>query len=222
MHSLTDSQGIVIYGPVAQLSDEFTGMMNGWFSTSFVIRTRAHVNLAQVVQHAVAQADPEIPVAKLTTMQAVIDDTIQEPRFFSLLATGFSAFALVLTVIGLFGLLSYQVTQRTREIGVRMALGANRWTILRTFLGRGLAIASLGLVLGVGASYWMRPVVSHLLADSGVEIAAHDSLHEQVVMNGTEALLLAALAIVIATLGASWLPARRAAAVEPMQALRAE
>jgi ABC-type antimicrobial peptide transport system permease subunit len=177
------------------------------------------LNLSQAVQQAVSQADPEIPVAKLTAMQAVIDDTIQQPRFFSLLAGGFSAFALVLTVIGLFGLLSYQVTQRTREIGVRMALGSDRLGILRMFLSRGLGLASLGLLLGGAASWLLRPVTSHLLADAGVEASAYTS---NVIMNGAQATVLAIAAILIAAVGASWLPARRAAAVEPMQALRTE
>jgi predicted permease len=219
MHSLVESHGVVIYGPMAQLPDDFTSTINGWFPTTFAVRTAAHVNLAQAAQQAVARADPEIPVARLSTMQAVVDSTIEGPRFFSMLAGGFSGFALVLTVIGLFGLLSYQVTQRTREIGVRMALGADRGTILRVFLGRGLAVASAGVALGLAASWLMRPVVSHLLADCGVDPATKAA---SVVMNGALAALLAALAILSATLAASWLPARRAASIEPMQALRTE
>lgn len=215
--SLVETQGIRAYAPMAQLSDAFTGLLNNWIPTSFAVRTAAHVNLAEVVRRAVAEADPEIPVAKLTTMQAVIDDTIQEPRFFSLLATGFSGFALVLTVIGLFGLLSYQVTQRTREIGVRMALGADRMDILLGFIGRGVALTGVGVVLGWLATWMMRPVVSHLLADAGVGAPGAG-----IVMNGTTAAVLAAIAIVAASVASSWIPARRAASVEPMQALRAE
>jgi len=218
-HSLVESQGIVLYGPMVQLDDEFMGTINGWFPTTFAIHTAAHVNLAEVAQRAVAQADPEIPVTKFTTMQAVIDDTIQTPRFFSLLAGSFSGFALVLTVIGLFGLLSYQVTQRTREIGVRMALGADRLGILRIFLARGIALASAGVVLGSLASAFMRPVVSHLLSDAGIDASAKAT---NIIMNGTEATMLAVATILIATVAASWLPARRAASVEPMQALRTE
>jgi len=219
MHSLTESQGVVVYGPMVQLSDEFTGEINGWYSTSFAVRTAAHVSLAAAAQRAVVRVDPEIPVAKLTTMQTVIDDTIREPRFFSLLAGGFSGFALVLTVIGLFGLLSYQVTQRTREIGVRMALGADRMAILRAFLGRGLAVASAGIVVGLAVTWLMRPVIAHVLVDSGVN-ASSGAPH--IVMNGAVASALAAGAIVVAAMVASWMPARRAASVEPMQALRSE
>jgi predicted permease len=219
MHSLVESHNVVVYAPITQISDGLMGMMNGWFPTTFAVRTAAHVNLGEAAQQAVERADPEIPVARLTTMQSVIDSTIEAPRFFSLLASGFSGFALVLTVIGLFGLLSYQVTQRTREIGVRMALGADRMNILRTFLGRGLAVASVGVALGLIATWFIRPVVSELLADAGVDPS---STTQSIVMNGAKAAMLAAFAIIAVTLAASWLPARRAASVEPMQALRTE
>lgn len=219
MHSLVESQGIQIYEPFAQVSDEFTGVINGWFPTTFAVRTAAHLNLAAAAQQAVERADPEIPVARLTTMQAVIDSTIEAPRFFSLLASGFSGFALVLTVIGLFGLLSYQVTQRTREIGVRMALGADRMNILRAFLWRGLAVAAAGVAVGCIATWLVRPVISELLSDAGVDPA---STTQNIVMNGTQAAVLAVFAIFAVTLAASWLPARRAASIEPMQALRTE
>jgi predicted permease len=218
-HSLQESQGVVIYGSFAQMSDEFTSMVNGWFSTSFVIKTAAHLDVASTARQAVEQADSEIPIARLTTMQSVIDHTVEEPRFFSLLASAFSGFAVVLTVIGLFGLLSYQVSQRTREIGVRMALGANRTSILRIFLLRGITVASLGVMLGIFANWLLHPVVTHLLADAGVELVSGSS---SVAVSATQAALTAAFAILGATLLASWLPARRAASVEPMHALRAE
>ena len=218
-HSLVEDRGFVVYAPMVQLSDEMTSALNGWFPTSFVVRTVAHVNAASMAQQAVERADPEIPVAKLTSMQAVIDNTVAEPRFFSLLATGFSIFAVGLTVIGLFGLLSYQVTKRTREIGVRMALGADRIKILNSFLLRGLAVASLGVVVGIALSLAMRPVIGHLLSDSGVALNLAST---DIVMSSTRAILFAVTAILGATLAASWLPARRAASVEPMEALRAE
>jgi predicted permease len=217
MHSLVEAQGIEIYGPMAQLSDESTAVLNGWFPTTFAIRTAARVDLAASVQSAVEKADPEIPIARFTSMQDVIDSTIQAPRFFSLISTGFSAFALVLTVIGIFGLLSYQVTQRTREIGVRMALGADRLAILRSYLQRGLTLTGAGVALGLIVAALLRPVVRQLLADAGIDASA-----QKFVTNGVAATALAVCAVVAATLAASWLPARRAASIEPMQALRTE
>lgn len=220
--SLVETHGFVVYAPMTQISDELTGAINGWFPTSFVVRTAAQIPLAEIVRRAIAQADPEIPVAKLTTMQAVIEDTIQEPRFFSMLSVGFSAFALLLTVIGLFGLLSYQVTNRTREIGVRMALGANRFDILRSFLARGVSLAGAGIVVGWMASRLLRPILLQLLVDAGVDVSSNAAGAGSVVMNGTQAMTIAIGTILAAAAAASWLPARSAASVEPMQALRAE
>ncbi len=223
MHSLVESNGIVIYGPMTQIDDKFMAMINGWFPTTFAVRTAAHLNLAEPIAKAVGQANAEIPVTRMTTMQAVIDDSIQAPRFFSVLATCFSAFALVLTVIGMFGLMSYQVTQRTREIGVRMALGATRGSILRRFMGRGLMLASAGVALGLAMSWWMRPVLSHLLSDAGIDPADEMSAAaSHVIVTGVEGALLALVVVLAASVLASWMPARRAAAVEPMQALRTE
>ena len=218
-HELVENGEIVVYGPMVQMSDELTSALNGWFPTSFVIRTAANVNVASIAQQAIGQADPEIPIARLTTMQSVIDGTIARPRFFSLLASGFSIFAVGLTIIGLFGLLSYQVTQRTREIGVRMALGADRFAILSSFLLRGLWLTSAGIALGLAASWLMQPIIAHLIEDSGIDTSPASA---NVVMSGVESIAIATLAILTASLLASWLPARRAAAVEPMQALKTE
>lgn len=218
MHSLIDSQGIVMYAPMAQQSDELTGMINGWFPTTFAIRTAASINLAGPVRRAVERADPEIPVTRLSTMQAVIDGTTSAPRFFSYLASCFSGFALSLTVIGLFGLLSYQVTQRTREVGVRMALGANRTNILHGFLLRGITLAAVGVALGFVASWLAHPVLMHLLADSGVDPKSA----AKIIMNPEVAMALTVLAILASATAASWLPAYRAASIEPMQALRTD
>lgn len=223
IHSLVESNGIVIYGPIAQLDDKFTAMINGWFPTTFAVRTAAHLNLAEPIEKAVASVDAEIPVNRMTTMQTVIDDSIQAPRFFSLLATCFSAFALVLTVIGMFGLMSYQVTQRTREIGVRMALGATRSAILQRFLGRGLMLAGTGVALGLAMSWWMSPFVSHLMSDAGIDPADEmNAAASHVMMNSMEGAMIALAVLLVASVLASWAPARRAAAIEPMQALRAE
>ena len=218
-HSLVGTDDVVLYAPMAQFTDGFTGMVNGWFPTTIAVRTAAHVDLAPAAQRAVDRADPQIPIARFTTMQAVIDSTIQEPRFFSLLASGFSGFALVLTAIGLFGLLSYQVAQRTREIGTRMALGADRSSILGMFLGRGLLLVAVGLVFGLAAAWFIRPAILQLLADAGVSASANA---RAVVMSSSLAALMAASGIFIAAMAASWLPARRAASLEPMQALRTE
>jgi predicted permease len=217
--TLLDTGDVVLYAPMVQQSDKFTGMINNWYPTTFAIRVAADVDLAAAARRAVDRADPQIPIARFSTMQAVIDSTIREPRFLSMLASGFSVFALALTAIGLFGLLSYQVAQRTREIGTRMALGADRMSVLRMFLGRGLLLASAGVVLGLAAVRLVNPAVQHLLADTGIDASQGA---RSVIMNTTLAAIIAAVAMLISAIAASWLPARRAASVEPMQALRTE
>ncbi len=175
--------------------------------------------MAAVVQRAVSNADPEIPVAKLTTMQSVIDRSVAAPRFFSYLAGGFAVFALLLTMIGLFGLMSYQVTQRTREIGVRLAVGADRRQILLLILRRGLLLTALGVALGSLASLAVPRLVGSVLADvvftGGGGIERHLS-------SSVAALAWAAIGMLVAAVLAGYLPARRAASVEPTQALRTE
>lgn len=218
-NSLAEELQVMIYAPFAQLADGDMKMINGWFPTTFALRTAGDVDLAAAIQQAVSAADPDIPVAKIETMQAVIDHTVAGPAFFSWIAGGFAGFALLLTIIGLFGLLSYQVTQRTREIGVRLALGAQRRQVLGFILRRGLALTAVGLAIGSIASMAIPRVVGSVLADY---VYTGGGAITQVLSSTTAALMAAALAMLLATLAASYLPARRAARIEPMEALRTE
>lgn len=218
-HSLAESPRVMIYAPFAQLSDSMTKIMNGWFPTTFAVRLSGNVDIAAAVQRAVASADPEIPVAKIATMQTVIDSSVAAPRFFSYLAGGFAGFALLLTMIGLFGLMSYQVTQRTREIGVRLAVGADRGQILLLILRRGLLLTGLGAALGSLASLAVPRLVGSVLAD--VVYTGGDAIGTQL-SNSATALLWAAGGMLLAAVLASYLPARRASSIEPTEALRAE
>lgn len=142
---LADTIEITIYHPFSQISDETMRAINGWFPTTFVLRSAENKrdrsgsgtadlldpNLAAAGTAAVASIDPDVPASKFAPMQSFIDRTVAAPRFFSWLSGAFATFALLLTVIGLFGLLTFQVASRTREIGVRMALGARRSQIMR-------------------------------------------------------------------------------------------
>jgi putative ABC transport system permease protein len=218
-HSLAESPRVMIYAPFTQLTDSMTKILNGWFPTTFVVRLSGDVDIAATVQRAVASADPEIPVAKIATMQTVIDSSVAAPRFFSYLAGGFAGFALLLTMIGLFGLMSYQVTQRTREIGVRLAVGADRRQILLLILRRGLLLTGLGVVLGSLASLAVPRLVGSVLAD--VVYTGGDAIGTQL-SNSAAALCWAAGGMLLAAVLASYLPARRASSIEPTEALRAE
>lgn len=217
--SLAESPQVMIYAPFAQVSDHLMKVINGWFPTTFAVRLSGNVDIATAVQRAIANADPDIPVAKLTTMQTVIDNSVAAPRFFSYLAGGFAAFALLLTMIGLFGLMSYQVTQRTREIGVRLAVGADRGQILLLILRRSLVLALTGLLIGAIASLAVPKLAGSVLADyvftGGKGISS-------LLSSGPTALILAAAAMLVAAFAASYLPAHRAASIEPTEALRTE
>jgi ABC-type antimicrobial peptide transport system permease subunit len=218
-HSLAESPRDVIYVPFAQLSDPMMKIINGWFPTTFAVSLSGDLDIAAAVQRAVANADPDIPVAKLASMQAVIDSTVAAPRFFSYLAGGFAGFALLLTMIGLFGLMSCQVTQRTREIGIRLALGADRGRILALILRRGMLLTALGVSLGTVASLAVPRLVASVLAD--VVFTGEGTIGAHLSNSGT-ALTCAAMGMLLVALLSSYLPARRAASVEPTQALRTE
>lgn len=230
---LTGAVGVMIYHPFSQVSDQTMRMINGWFPTTFVLRAAenrrdgvgpatpdlADSTLAGAAAAVIASVDPEVPASKFAPMQSFIDRTIAAPRFFSWLSGAFAAFALLLTVIGLFGLLSFQVAARTREIGVRMALGACRSQILRLVLGKGLSLTGIGLVLGIAASLAMHRLLLAFMADTArIEPGAAASIYASQSLS----LAIAATAMLLAAIAASLLPARRAASIEPTVALRAE
>jgi predicted permease len=217
--SLAEQPGATIYAPFTQLSDAMTKIMNGWISTTFAMRMSGDVDVAKAIHAAVADADPDMPVAKIASMQTVIDKSVAAPRFFSYLAVGFAGFALLLTMIGLFGLMSYQVTQRTREIGVRLAVGADRSQILSLILRRAVSLTGLGVVVGGLASLAVPRLVGSVLAD--VVYTGGNAIGAQL-SNNTAALSVAGVGMLVAALLASYLPARRASAIEPTEALRTE
>ena len=224
VHDSSLAAGIAptVYTPYTQIDDETMKMINGWFATTFVLRTiergnTADPDIAAAASAAITAVDPEVPASKFAPMQSFIDKDVAAPRFFSWLAGTFSLFALLLTLIGLFGLLSYQVASRTRELGVRMALGAQRYQVLMLILNNGLTLTAFGLVLGIAGSVALRNVVISLLSDT-VGIAKTSTLL------GGQAIPIAtaAAAMLVAAIIASLIPAQRAASVNPTEALRAE
>jgi predicted permease len=224
VHDSSLAAGIAptVYTPYTQVDDEMMKTINGWFATTFVLRTAergsaADPDVAAAAAAAIASVDPEVPASKFAPMQSFIDKDVAAPRFFSWLAGGFAVFALGLTLIGLFGLLSYQVASRTRELGVRMALGAQRYQVLTLILNSGLTLTAAGLVLGVAGSVALRGVVMSLLSDT-VGISKTSSL-----LSGQGvSIAIASGAMLIAAFVASLIPAQRAASVNPTEALRAE
>jgi len=157
---------------------------------------------------ALHEVAPDATTTDVKTIHEAVEDSFGNETMISYLLEGFAGLALLIASVGLYGLLSFAVAQRTREIGLRLALGAQRGNILKLVLQRALMLVAVGLVCG-GAMAWF----SVKLAQSYLYgVAAHDGL-----TFGTVALVLG-----VASFFAAWLPARHAAAIEPMQALRSE
>ncbi len=178
-------------------------------SAAIVVRSsRSPADLKGDLGAAVRSVDSSIPIYDVKTMEQRVDESLIGRRFVVLLLTAFAGLALLLAALGLYGVISYSVRLRTRELGVRMALGAQRSEVMQLVLLQGARLAAVGVVLGAILAVALGRVFSSLLFQVGV-------LHP--------APWIAATAILVATvLLASYLPARRAASIEPMKALRTE
>ncbi len=178
-------------------------------NAALVVRSsRSPTDLQGDVAAAVRSVDPSIPIYDVKTMEQRINESLIGRRFVVLLLTTFAGLALLLAALGLYGVISYSVRMRTRELGMRMALGAQRGTVMQLVLLQGLRLAVVGVILGALAATAFGRIFSSLLFRVGM-------------LNPLP--WLAAMAILVATvLLASYLPARRAASIEPMKALRTE
>jgi putative ABC transport system permease protein len=173
------------------------------------LRTNADPSaLAPAVRGAIAGVDRDLPVFRVTTMEKMVADSLTQRRFSMFLFGVFAALALALAVVGLYGVMSYAVAQRTHEIGLRMALGAQGRDVLRMVVGQGMALVGIGLAIGLAGAFGLTRLMSSLL----YEVSATDPLTYAGI-----ALLLATVALV-----AALIPARRATKVDPMVALRYE
>jgi putative ABC transport system permease protein len=176
-----------------------------------VVRTRTQadaLNLAPAVQSAIWSVDKERPITRVATMSALLASTAQERRFVLILFEAFGFVALALAAIGIYGILSGSVTERTREIGVRSALGATRANVLALILRQGMTMTAFGLVLGL----CMALVAARALTAMLFGISWLDRL----------TYLAATLLLIAVSFVACLIPARRAAAIDPMNALRNE
>jgi predicted permease len=176
---------------------------------TFVLRTATNpTSLLPQIRTEVTALDPNVAVADLATLESWVTEAMSQTRFLLALSTTFAGLALVLAALGLYGVISFSARQRTREIGVRVALGATESDVRRLILGHGLVVAAIGIVLGLAASVALTRVVTSYL----VGVSATDP----VTFAGVPVVLLAVSAL------ASYLPARRATAIDPIRALRDE
>jgi len=163
-------------------------------------------SLAQTIQQAVREQDPSLPIVKLRSMDQVFSDSAARPRFLAVLLGIFAGLALALAAIGTYGILSYSVTERTKEIGIHMALGATRGSVLGMVLGQGMRLTIVGLVAGLAASFFLTRLLQAQLFN----------------VKPTDPATLAAVAGFIAVIAffACYVPAQRATRVDPMVTLR--
>jgi len=174
-----------------------------------VIRTRSDVQgLAASVRRELSLIDPDQPVARVRTMDQWLGLAVAAPRYRTGLFGLFAGLALVLAIVGIYGVMSYSVGQRTHEIGVRMALGARRTDVLRLVLRQGMSLVTIGVAIGLAGAFALTRVIASLLYGVG----AKDPATFLIV-----ALVLAAVAFV-----ACYVPAWRATKVDPLVALRYE
>ena len=173
------------------------------------LRTKTDpASMTESVREAIHSLDPDLPLAKVATLTTLVDDSLSQPRFSMLLLGSFGMLALLLASIGMYGVISYSVMQRTQEIGIRMALGAERRNVFGMVLGQGARLAGLGIAIGLAAALGVTRTMASFLY--GVQ--------------PTDPLTFAAVSLLLVGIAllACYIPARRAMRVDPMVALRYE
>jgi predicted permease len=196
-----------MYFPVAQIPDQVMSLSAS--GAGIVVRT-AGSPAAQVglIRHALDQINSQQAMYNIRTMDEIISESLAARRFSMILLGIFAALALLMACVGIYGVISYLAGQRTHEIGVRMALGAERRHVLQMVLGEGAKMALLGVGIGLAAAFGLARFMANLLF--GV------STHDPLTLAGVAGLLI------LVALAACYIPARRATKVDPMEALRYE
>jgi putative ABC transport system permease protein len=196
-----------MYYHYLQIPPELMGFVEG--TMTLVLRTQAEPNsMVAAVRGEVQKLDADLAVFNVKSMQDLVGRSLAQPRFRTLLLGAFAGVALILAATGLYGVIAYAVTQRTNELGVRLALGAQKSDVLKLVVGEGAQLAALGIGIGLVVALPLTRIISRLL----FEVNAADP-----VTFGTTALV-----ILLVTVAASYLPALRAIQVDPVVALRCE
>jgi putative ABC transport system permease protein len=199
----------MVFVPVGQVSDKLLATVRTFTSSSFVVRTKVEpASLTRAVKRELASIDAALPLSRVSTMEELASRSIAAQRFNMLLLGSFAALGLVLAAIGIYGVMSYTVAQSTREIGIRMALGAQARGVLRLVTAQGMGLALIGMALGLAASLALTRLMEGLLFGVSTADPATFALYS---------VILAAVALV-----ACLIPARRATKVNPLVALRYE
>jgi putative ABC transport system permease protein len=193
--------------PIAELY--FASLQDFWPAMSLIVRSTVEPeSLSGSVRQVVNEIDKSVPVSSVKTMDHIVSESITQPRFNLFLLGLFSTVAMLLSAAGIYGVTSYSVTQRTHELGIRIALGAQVSDVLKMVLGQGMAVIGVGLIIGLAAAF----ALVHLLKSFLFGVGEKDPLTFVAITVG---LLLVALF-------ACYIPARRATKVDPLEALRYE
>jgi predicted permease len=199
----------VMYIPQTQVADGLTKLANSIIPLSWIIQTAGDPSsLSAAIQHEMQSVDSQLAASKIRSMDQVISESTARQNFNMLLLTIFGGLALLLAAIGIYGLMSYTVEQRTQEIGIRMALGAGRGDMLKSVMRQGMLLSGIGVVIGLAASFGLNRFLGTLLF--GVK--------------ATDPITYAAVAVILISVAllATYIPARRATQIDPMIALRYE
>ncbi len=182
-----------------------------WDEMTVVMRTSspsAAASSEQLLRDAIRKLDPGLSIANFHTIEGLVAESLSRPRFTAFLLSMFAAAALALTIVGLYGVVAYSVSRRTRELGIRIALGAGRFDVMGLVLKHGLRPAFVGVVIGIASAAGL----TRFLASQLYGVDPMDPL----TFSGVCVILIAIAA------AACWLPARRAARLDPLVALRCE
>jgi putative ABC transport system permease protein len=209
LNALASATAPAMFVPAAQAPDLAVQIANRFFDMKWIVRTTGSIpTLERGMQEAVQAIDPTLPFARFESMDTVVGRDLDMQRLLTVLLGAFATSAMLLACVGLYGLIAYSARQRRQEVGVRMALGANGRMILRVFMGEGLAIAAVGLSLGIGGGVLVtRVLTSRLFGVTALDLPTFTA---------------AALALVLVAAGAAFIPAVAAARTSPARALRGE
>jgi putative ABC transport system permease protein len=204
--SLTEAAPAAVFVPLPQAAEGVKGTLR---QCNFILRTQGDPSLLSgAIRSEMRQLDPTVPMRNLYPMEQLVSRSVAAQRFNLILLGVFAALGLLLTAVGIYGVMAYSVSQRTHEIGLRIALGAKPGDVLKLIMKQGMTLALVGVVIGIVASFALTRVIKNLLFN----------------VSATDALTFVAVSLALSSVAliACWIPARRATKVEPIIALRYE